>query len=210
MFACGWFEEAESDFRGFPMGGSRTVKTLTTLLVAMTLGALVLMFLETEPIRPTAQPLAVLSPPPAGAAQVVYDTTVPLQAIRWRYVVVHAAARSSDPIAAKCHFLISGDGRGGWSVLATDHWLRQRDGGHVGGFWRGSSVGICLEGDFSRRRPADGQFALLVDLVNTLQEICRVSADRIYLHSDLVARSSSPGAAFPAAEFSARLLRPQP
>ena len=192
------------------MGGSRTVKTLTALLSAMTFGALVLMVLETEPIRPTAQPLAVLSPPPAGTAQVVYDTTVPLQAIQWRYVVVHAAARPTDAIARKCHFLVAGDGQGGWAVTATDHWLHQRDGGHVGGFWRGNSVGICLLGDFSRRRPTDGQFALLIDLVNTLQEICRVSADRIYLHSDLVARSSSPGAAFPAAEFSARLLRPQP
>jgi len=188
------------------MGGSRTVKTLTALLVAMTLGALALMVLETDPIRPTAPPLAVLTPSPSGAARIIQETRVPLQAIKWRYVVVHASRSPMSETARKCHFLVEADGEDAWKITATDPWLDQREGGHIGGFWRDSSIGICLIGDFSRRRPVQGQFASLIDLVNALQEACRISADRVYLHSDLVARSSSPGAAFPAAEFSARLL----
>jgi len=191
------------------MGGSRTVKTLTALLVAMTLGALALMVLETEPVRPTAEPLTVFRPPPAGAARVIHDTRVPLQAIQWRYMVVHASLLPSGEAAKKCHFLVEADGEDAWKVTATDHWLDQRAGGHIGGFWQDSSIGICLIGDFSRRRPAPGQFASLIDLVNALQKECRISADRVYLHSDLVARSSLPGAAFPAAEFSDQLLGPQ-
>ncbi|HUT01245.1 MAG TPA: peptidoglycan recognition family protein [Phycisphaerae bacterium] len=191
------------------MGGSRTVKTLMALLAAMTLGALALMVLETEPIRPTAQPLVVLSPRPVGAARVIFGTRVPVQAVQWRYIVVHASSGRRSRPARRCHFLVEGGAEGTWRVTATDAWLDQRAGGHIGGFWRDSSIGICVIGDFSRRRPERGQFASLVDLVNTLQEVCKISADRIYLHSDLVAGSSSPGAAFPAEEFSARLLHSQ-
>ena len=191
------------------MAASRTVKTLSALFVAMTFGALVLMILETEPIRPTAQPLAVLGPPPAGAAQAVYETTTPLEAGRWRHVVVHASPHSSDPLARQCHFQVRPDGRGRWQVASTAFWRRQRRGGHIGGYWADSSIGVCLVGDFSRRPPTPEQFERLVDLVNTIQEVCRISADRVYLHRDLVAASSSPGVAFPDATFSARLLRPQ-
>ena len=191
------------------MGGSRTVKTLTVLLVAMTLGALALMMLETEPVRPAAQPLAVLSPPPAGPAQVIYETSVPLQRDAWRYVVIHAAGSSDAPAASQCHLRIEPDGKGGWKVDATPHWAKQQPSTHVTGFWQNASIGVCLIGDFSRQAPDREQFNLLVDLVNTLQEVCKIPADKVYLYSDLVSRSTSPGEAFPAAKFASRLLRPQ-
>lgn len=190
------------------MAGSRTVKTLTALLVAMTLGSLALMILETEPLRPTAQPLAVLSPPPAGAAEVIYETQVPFQAVQWRYVVIHASLDPAGEVARGCHFVIAAEQDGKWKVSAGPHWLHQREGRHIGGYWRDSSIGVCLIGEFSRRPPAAGQLDCLVDLVNTLQEVCGIAADRVYLHRDLDARSVSPGRAFPAAELSARLLRP--
>jgi hypothetical protein len=190
------------------MAGSRTIKTLTALFVAMTMGSLALMILETDPIRPSAS-LAVLSPPPAGAANAIYEADVPLQPGRWGNVIVHAAGRPTAEIARECHFLVIADGDRA-KVTATAHWRRQQDGHHVGGYWRRKSIGVCLIGDFSRRAPQRGQFDELVDLVNTLQEVCRIPAERVYLRSDLDARSTSPGRAFPAARFSARLLRPQP
>jgi len=190
------------------MASSRTVKSLSALFVAMTLGALVLMALETEPIRPLAQAsLAVVSPPPAGAALAVYETTQPLDVGQWRHIVVHAAPASSDPLARQCHFQIRADGHGGWQVASTAYWRRQRPGGHVGGYWERMSIGVCLIGDFSQRPPDGRQFGRLVELVNTLQEVCDIAADRVYLHRDLVAASTSPGAAFPNAAFSARLIR---
>ena len=85
---------------------------------------------------------------------------------------------------------------------------RQEPGQHVEGVWKNSSVGVCLIGDFSRTPPKAGQFELLVQLVNALQETCRVPADHVYLLSDIDPRSPSPGAAFPAAKLSRRLLRP--
>jgi len=190
------------------MGGSRTVRTLTALLIAMTIGALVLMGLETDPVHPTAQPLAVLAPPPTGAAKVVYDTQVPIQPIKWRHAIVHAARDASAKLPAQCHFLIDRDASGDWQVRATPHWINQREALHVGGRWQDNSIGVCLIGEFAQVGPEDGQFALLIDLVHTLQEVLNISADRVYLYSDIVARAPSPGAAFPAAKFSGQLLRP--
>ena len=40
------------------MADARTVKTLTFLLAAMTVGAFLVMLMETAPIRPSAEPLA--------------------------------------------------------------------------------------------------------------------------------------------------------
>ena len=189
------------------MAASRPVKTLTALFAAMTLGAFVLMLLETAPVRPTAH-LAVLAHPPAGAAVAVRDAAVRIETSRWRYAVVHAAPAGGRPPAGQCHFLVGPDGQGGWRVTATDFWRTQQPGGHISGYWRDASIGICLIGDFSTRPPAHGQFEALVDLVNTLQETCGISGDRVYLHRDLLAGSFSPGVAFPVRRFSARLLRP--
>lgn len=192
------------------MGGSRTVKTLAVLFVAMTLGALALMLLETEPPRPTPSPLAVLSSPPAGAMQVIGRTETPLQATRWQTVVVHAARDASAGAAKGCHFVVAPDGEGGWKISPTAHWIRQDAGQHVGSAWkdiawRDSSVGVCLIGDFSRTPPEPAQFDLLVQLVNALQKVCHVPAARVYLYSDINPRSSLPGAAFPVKELSDRL-----
>jgi hypothetical protein len=187
------------------MGGSRTVKTLAVLFVAMTLGALALMLLEPEPVRPTPSALAVLSSPPAGATQLIGQTQAPLQPAKWGSVLVHAAREESSEPAKDCHFIVAPDGNGGWKVSATDHWIRQEPGPYVQRVWRADSVGVCLIGDFSRTPPKAAQFELLVQLVNALQDTCRFSADHVYLLSDIDPRSSSPGAAFPAAKLSARL-----
>lgn len=189
------------------MGGSRTVKTLTALFVSMTAGALILMLMETPPIRATAQPLTVLAPPPAGAAQTVYETASPIARGKWSYVVVHAAPNSENPVATGCHFVIDRAPDGRWQVYASDAWRNQKPGRHIGGSWQAGSIGVCIIGDFSAEGPQSAEFDSLVELVNALQDICRIPADRVYLMSDLDARSTSPGRFFPAAKFSGKLLK---
>lgn len=189
------------------MGGSRTVKTLTALFVSMTFGALTLMLMETEPISARVQSLSSVAPPPAGAAEIVYDTVGDVRDDKWTYVVVHSTLERTSPTALACHFIVDQDKTGAWRVLATENWRKQRSGEHVAGYWKSHSVGVCVVGDFSQRQPTREQFDCLIDLVNALQEVCRIPADRVYLISDLDARSMSPGRFFPAARFSARLLR---
>jgi len=189
------------------MGRSTTVKTLTALFVSMTFGALALMLMETEPISATVQSLSSVAPPPAGAAEAVYETVGPIRQDKWTYVVVHSAPKRTSPTALACHFIVDRSETGAWRVTATDNWRNQRDGEHIGGYWQPRSIGVCIVGDFSRRQPTKEQFNCLIELVNAIQEVCRIPADRVYLISDLDARSTSPGRFFPAARFSARLLR---
>jgi len=150
------------------MFGSRTIRTLTALLISMTLGAMALMVLETAPVRPHAEQLAAVGPPPGVIERLIHDTAVPIQPVKWRNMIVHGS-----------------DGRD----------------------FNADSIGICLVGDFSSSPPSQGQFDRLVQLTRALQRTLRLSADHIYLHSELDARSHSPGDAFPARAFNSSLLR---
>ena len=194
------------------MLGSRTIKTLTALVAAMTVGAIGLLALETAPIRPAGHNLAAVSNPADTHAKAVLDTDVPIQPIKWRNIVIHSSGPRGRDVARRCHFVIeakaSDDGQ---YVGATILWKRQGSGNHVfvpGRDFNADSIGICLMGDFSSKAPGSGQFQALVKLVQALQQRCNVSADHVYLHSQLDAHSRSPGDAFPSETFASHLLRP--
>lgn len=188
------------------MLGSRTIKTLVALLASMTIGAFALLFLDTGPSREVSQRLAAIAAPAGHAGRVLEDTAVPLQPIKWRNVVVHASGAEAADIAERCHFVIHQDGQ----IQATPLWQRQLSGHHVyvpGRDFNADSIGICLVGEFSRQRPAQQQFAALIDLMHAIQPTFQIPADRVYLHSELDAYSNSPGMAFPAQQFAKRLYR---
>ncbi len=188
--------------------GARTIKTLTALLVSMTLGAFALMVLETAPVQPEAQHLAAVGPPAGGAGQIIRQTLVPIQPIKWRNIVVHSSAAEAPDIASRCHFVVTPEGQ----ITPTSLWQRQLSGHHVyvpGRDFNADSIGICLIGDFSRNKPPRKQLAALIDLTRAFQPTFRIPADRVYLHSDLDAYSRSPGAAFPSKSFDRALYRPK-
>ena len=193
------------------MARSRTIRTLTALLVMMTLGAVMLMLMESRPPRPSPGSLAAVTPSGHSAEAVVFDTEVPHQPLKWRNIVVHASGAGRDGIAQRTHFVVdppASDADG--AVIATDLWKRQAEGHHVYVPWRdfnADSIGICLTGEFSSRPPSPAQIKALVSLVQTLQYTFSIPADRVYLHSDLDSRSGSPGDAFPAEAFTERLLQ---
>lgn len=194
------------------MPKSRTVRVLTALFVTMTLGALVLMMLETGPIR-GGSPAVWSVPTPAQADPVDqairFDTEVPVQPAMWRNVVVHASGFDADA-SRQCHFLVAADG----TVRNTILWKRQMIGRHtfgIGRDWNADSIGIFVEGDFSTDPPPAEQFRSLLRLVRSLQEYLgprQLPADHVYLSRDVDPQTRSPGDAFPAAEFDRLLLRP--
>ena len=192
----------------FAMPRSRTIRTLTALLVAMTVGSLMLIWMETEPIRPPAASLAAVSVPDAAHEAAVFDTDVQLQRLKWRNVVVHSSEGEPGNIAERCHFLVELDSSGRAGVTATALWKRQAEGNHIyvpRHDFEAISVGICIIGDFAVRSPASAQYEALVALVKALQGECGITSDHVYLHSDLVPDSNSPGRAFPVRDFSRRL-----
>jgi hypothetical protein len=189
------------------MVGSRTITVLVVLLAAMTIGALVLMYLQTGPILPAKSVAAIASDKP-GPAEAVFNTQVPLQPLQWRNIIIHGSASEGRAAVEESHFLIDGDGK----VLPTDRWASQTPARRMilgGRNWNLDSVGICLEGDFSQAAPSHAQYRSLQQLVGTLQSCFNIPADRVYLYRHLDGASRSPGEAFPADDFNARLLRPQ-
>lgn len=191
------------------MDGSRTVKTLAVLVVTMTIGAFVLRLLETAPIEsPVARNLAAVETPSTSPREIVLDTAVPIQSIKWSNIVIHRSAQDGD-LAERCHFVVPNGGE--IRLRSTGLWKQQADGLQTyapGRDYNADTIGICLIGDFARSGPSQGQFSQLVELVRTLQWMCNISSDHVYLYRNLDARSDSPGAAFPAEVFSRYLLRP--
>lgn len=124
------------------------------------------------------------------------------------------------------HFIIgNGQGLPDGYVEAGSRWHRQQPGAHVaaadsipGAVARVAATGvsaedlnrrgiaICLIGNGDRRPFTDRQIHELGALVRRLQADLNISADRIFLHSD-VAGTTSPGRFFPVSSFEDSVLR---
>jgi hypothetical protein len=187
------------------MVGSRTIKTLSALLAAMTVGAIILLILEPPPIKPGAPSLIAQGPTQERNAPVVTDTSVPLQPI-WRNIIIHTSAERG--VAERCHFIV---GANADSIRGTDCWKRQVEGTHTfvpGWDYNADGIGICVEGDFSRQPPTRAQFEALMWLVRSLQRKFGIMPQSVYLYSQLDFQAHSPGDAFPTNAFTESLIRP--
>ena len=184
------------------MPRSRTIKTLAALLVAMTAGTFLLLALETMPAKPgQADTLAArLGPSGADVSRTITDTSIPIRADKWQYIVIHdSAGEAAGHVGDTCHFVIENgqgsteDGR----LVATENWRRQEDGTHVlRDGYRTHSIGICLVGNLDSHRPTPLQMERLIALVRALQAKHRISAEHVYRDDDLTG-SGSPGLQFP-------------
>lgn len=192
------------------MAGSRTIKTISALIIAMFVGAAILMMVAPAPIKPTPAPVAAMSDQKDSPGRVIHDTQTRLQPLKWRNLVIHSSA-AEPGIMPRCHFVVYPPDQNGRSlVVSTDLWKRQVEGNHVnvsGYDFNAISVGICVVGDFTAAPPGRAQFVSLVGLIRALQYEFGVTGDHVYLHSDLVRNSRSPGAAF--ADITPYLLQPE-
>ncbi len=182
----------------------RTTKVLGTLLIAMTVGALLLMAMESEPPRPSSSALASIRSSEVANLGVVSN--------QWRRIVVHSSLGGDDTLPSRCHFVISDKpDSSGNLVHPTARWEQQLRGHHtyVNGYnFNSDSIGICVMGDFSNRSPSQEQFETILAVIRTLQQKCGISAKNIYLNSELKSEGNGrPGRAFPVGEFNSRLGR---
>jgi hypothetical protein len=194
------------------MPTSRTMKTLVALVLAMTVGSIALILMETAPIHPPVTDLSAVARPTDEFAQAVWRTAETVKVAKWRHIIVHTSVEPLDP-DFNCHFVVDRTPHAdGGLVRATTLWNRQLNGDHVfttGYNWNADSVAVLLVGDFSKTPPSPAQLAALVNLVRSLQQTCGITADRVYLARDIDPRCGSPGAAFPAQQFNDSLLRPR-
>lgn len=166
------------------MAGSRTIKTLTALLVSMTIGSFLLMLLESTP-NPTPNPIAAAVPvadPGDNATRLIRDTKVTLRN-NWHSIVLHSSACEGSDIMRRCHFFVQADG----TVIRTDLWARQLEGSHVyvpGSDMNSDSIGIVVDLDASGKMPA-AQAQALQNLQAALQKVLAIPNEHIYAHGAL-------------------------
>jgi LysM repeat protein len=105
---------------------------------------------------------------------------------RWRYVVAHhsgieagnaksygAAHRRRGMENGLAYDFVIGNGRdsGEGEIEIGPRWIKQLDGGHVrNGFFNAHGIGICLVGNFEKRRPSARQMAAFTALVDWLRD----------------------------------------
>jgi N-acetyl-anhydromuramyl-L-alanine amidase AmpD len=191
---------------------SGTIKTLATLLAAMTFGTALLILMETAPARPLVPvPLQALKNRENQAElELVRNTEVELAYQKWRNIIVHDLSREPG-VAKGCHFVIGGPDGKDAVVRATSLWTNQQDGNHItmpGFSYNQTSIGICLAVNTNKAMPTAAQRKALVNLVRTLQAQFEVPADHVYLHSDL-GENGCPGGFFSSDEFRSQLISSQ-
>jgi hypothetical protein len=180
------------------MTGSRTIKVLVALVIAMTVGAFSLRLLETKPSPMAITDLMALYPSSD------YTPDVPLATI-WRNIVIHSSAERSD-MDRRVHFIIDSDGTA--RPAPTALWMKQLAGRHSESSlynYNADSIAVCVHTD-GRHKMSARQLDSLVSLVRTLQQMCSIPAENVYPYSD-INPSAASGEDFPSVEFSRQLLR---
>lgn len=105
---------------------------------------------------------------------------------RWRYVVAHhsgieagnakaygAAHKRRGMENGLAYDFVIGNGRdsGEGEIEIGPRWIKQLDGGHVrSAFYNAHGIGICLVGNFEKRKPSARQMASFTALVDWLRD----------------------------------------
>lgn len=187
------------------------INTLAALLGALTVGTILLMVMETAPIRPDITSLIASSATANDPVEIIRQTDIPIQMIKWRNIVIHSASAQERSIIDKCHFVIEPDAsQHSGRIRATKLWKRQDHRYYIArpnsGFCE-NSIAVCIIGDFNRVSPSSKQMSDALSLVQALQFEFQISRGHVYLHRNLDSTSRSPGRNFPADWFNGQLLR---
>jgi len=149
------------------MAGSRTIKTLTALVITMTIGAFALILLETAPILPPVPFLTAQSLAPTD--KIIEQTDTPIRPEMWRNIVLHIASEGQH-FREKCHFTVDGT-----NISATTHWKKQLTTDHIVPYVRGhdynaDSIGVFVKTDFMRRPPSAEESRRLAELITAFSQ----------------------------------------
>jgi len=145
--------------------------------------------------------------PESLAERVVALTQTPrgVRHRRWRYIVIHHSATTSDcartindfhtnvrgwPNGLGYHFVIGNGSRtpDGW-IEAGPRWARQQPGAHAKSPQNRMNeigIGICLVGNFEETEPTEAQMEALVALVRRLRQRERIPRRNVIGHRDVI------------------------
>jgi hypothetical protein len=145
---------------------------------------------------------------------------------KWQYIIIHHSAETVGSAATcdRAHRLRGWDELGyhfviGNGSLTPDglveigpRWWEQKHGAHCrpsptdDNHWNEHGIGICLIGNFDKRRPSEAQLASAAQLVAWLMRQCNIAPDRVYGHGGVPgAKTACPGKFFPMGELMRRV-----
>ncbi len=144
----------------------------------------------------------------------------------WRGIIIHHSASEGGNLAEidRWHKERGWDGVGYHFVIdngATDgkievgfRWKQQREGAHCrprscdDNYWNEHTIGICLVGDFDKKRPSTAQYDALARLVRFLQQRYHIPTNKIKGHGQVPgAVTHCPGRHFSWNQLHRRLAR---
>ncbi|MFH0907862.1 MAG: N-acetylmuramoyl-L-alanine amidase [bacterium] len=134
---------------------------------------------------------------------------------KWRYIVIHHSATQNGSVKSMdayhrwkrhmenglaYHFVIgNGQGMKDGEIAIGDRWKRQIKGGHLASTaLNEKSIGICLVGNFNRRKPTPKQMTSLYALISYLNTRCRPGKNAVKTHRQINTKPTEcPGKNFP-------------
>jgi len=102
------------------------------------------------------------------------------------------------------HFVIgNGHGMGDGEIGVGNRWRQQLNGGHLASEKQNTyCIGICLVGNFDKRKPTAKQLENLTALVEALMKRCKLSTSAVKTHQQInVVYTRCPGKYFPTRSF---------
>ena len=138
---------------------------------------------------------------------------------RWKKIIVHHSATDNGNAAIfnrnhlrrnmenglAYHFVIGNgtNGTGDGEIEIGQRWERQIHGGHVRNLALNEvAVGICLVGNFEKRKPSAKQMASVYNLTQFLQRELLFNRPKVFGHKDLE-QNLCPGRFFPLTAYRA-------
>jgi hypothetical protein len=183
----------------------------------------------------TSALLLGLAPPPLGAdgypslsatadnsLDIIFNTRSPQQPGRWKYIYIHQSATSGGDARTLAgadrsgeipdHFVIgNGNGLSDGEIQVGPKWNDQAPAQPPAGADRldPDCISVCLVGNFDQSQPTPTQIRRLGQLVQALQDQCRISSEGLVLITDTQAANdpAAIGRNFPADGFRSLILQ---
>lgn len=170
----------------------------------------------------TGSPTIAAGEPPRLAEVIAATRSLNIRRGRWTHVVVHhsgieagnakaydGAHRRRGMTNGLAYDFVIGNGRdsGDGQIEIGPRWLKQLDGGHVrNDYYNAHGIGICLVGNFEKRRPGATQLAALTGLIDWLRDEAPLGTRPKFTVHRWVDKNHTvcPGRHFPYGDFKRR------
>jgi hypothetical protein len=166
----------------FMVNHGRLAKVMFMLIVAMTLGALILLAFEGKPIKP--MPFSLSRPTQLTSIHSALSTESGIELGRWKRIVVVYNKNSgfqtqknglTGELSLKYHFIISnGSGAGDGEIYTSQRWFNQLACLPMKSPKDSSTINICLLTDTGQNHSTPRQARQLESLISNLVKNCQI------------------------------------